>query len=100
MMRRAPQHAYQVLTKRPERIAPFLERTGETIPACCWLGVSVERQDFTNRIDLLRAVAAPVRFLSCEPLLGPLDLDLSGIGWVIVGGEWSGPRFERTGGIA
>ena len=45
VMRQAPQHAYQVLTKRPERVAPFLARTGETIPDCCWLGVSVERQD-------------------------------------------------------
>jgi protein gp37 len=90
VMRQAPQHAYQVLTKRPERVAPFLARTGEAIPDCCWLGVSVERLDFTNRIDLLRAVSARVRFLSCEPLLGPLDLDLSGINWVIVGGE-SGP---------
>ena len=89
-MRQAPNLAYQVLTKCPEQIEPFLERTGETIPACCWLGVSVERQDFTNRIDLLRAVPARVRFLPCEPLLGPLDLELSGIGWVIVGGE-SGP---------
>jgi protein gp37 len=90
VMRRAPQHIYQVLTKRPELIAPILARTGERIPDCCWLGVSVERQDFTNRIDLLRAVPASTRFLSCEPLLGPLDLDLDGIAWVIVGGE-TGP---------
>jgi protein gp37 len=54
------------------------------------MGVSVERQDYTRRIDLLRTVPAGIRFLSCEPLLGPLELDLNGINWVIVGGE-SGP---------
>jgi Protein of unknown function (DUF5131) len=91
VMRQAPQHAYQVLTKRPERVAPFLARTEAAIPDCCWLGVSVERQDYANRVDALRAISAPVRALSCEPLLGPLDLELSGIDWVIVGGE-SGPR--------
>jgi protein gp37 len=91
VMRQAPNHAYQVLTKRPERIAPFLARAGETIPDCCWLGVSVEPQDYASRVDALRSISAPVRALSCEPLLGPLNLDLNGIHWVIVGGE-SGPR--------
>jgi protein gp37 len=58
------------------------------------MGVSVENQRWTSRIDDLRRVPAKVRFLSCEPLLGPLRLDLRGIHWVIVGGE-SGPRARR-----
>ena len=58
------------------------------------MGVSVENQRWTRRIDDLRKVPAKVRFLSCEPLLGPLKLDLHGIHWVIVGGE-SGPRARR-----
>jgi protein gp37 len=52
-----------------------------------WMGVSVENQDYAHRVDYLRRVPAKVRFLSCEPLLGPLDLDLEHIHWVIVGGE-------------
>jgi protein gp37 len=56
-------------------------------PSHIWLGVSVETNAYRWRIDKLRAVPAPVRFLSCEPLLGPLDLDLSGIRWVIAGAE-------------
>jgi protein gp37 len=90
IMRQAPQHAYQVLTKRPERVLPFLERSCEPIPPSCWLGVSVERQDFTARVDLLRRIPARIRFLSCEPLLGPLELELDAVHLVIAGGE-SGP---------
>ena len=89
-MRRADWHQFQVLTKRPERaaeIAPLLEPW----PAHVWMGTSVENQRWTTRIDALRTIPAPVRFLSCEPLLGPLTLDLAGIHWVIAGGE-SGPR--------
>ena len=88
-MERAGRHTFQVLTKRPERaaaLAPSLPW-----PPNVWLGVSVENQRWTTRIDALRAIPAAVRFLSCEPLLGPLDLDLEGVGWVIAGGE-SGPR--------
>jgi protein gp37 len=74
------------LTKRDRRLtelAPQLEWTKNI-----WIGVSVENQEYTPRIDALRQVpAATVRFLSCEPLLGPLSLDLQGINWVIVGGE-------------
>lgn len=85
-----PQHTYQVLTKRARRLrrlAPSLNW-----PENLWIGVSVENELTMDRIDELRSVPAAVRFLSCEPLLGPLpDLDLTGIGWVIVGGE-SGPR--------
>ena len=85
-----PQHTYQVLTKRSSRlrkVAGLLEW-----PANLWMGVSVENGGALYRVADLRTVPASVRFLSCEPLLGPLDdLDLDGIGWVIVGGE-SGPR--------
>lgn len=81
-----PQHTYQVLTKRSTR---FRVIAGELDwPSNLWLGVSVENTDALARVDDLRAVPAAVRFLSCEPLLGPLpELDLAGIGWVIVGGE-------------
>lgn len=85
-----PQHTYQVLTKRSARlrkIADYLEW-----PANLWMGVSVEDEKRLSRVDDLRKAPAAVRFLSCEPLLGPLPrLDLTGIGWVITGGE-SGPR--------
>lgn len=86
VMEATPQHTYQVLTKRSRRVrrlAPSLNW-----PANLWLGVSVENEQVSYRVDDLRTVPAAVRFLSCEPLLGPLnDLDLDGIGWVIVGGE-------------
>jgi protein gp37 len=84
-----PQHTYQVLTKRSARLPKVAEQLDW--PANLWIGVSVEHADTMSRIEHLRAVPAAVRFLSCEPLIGPLDgLDLSGINWVIVGGE-SGP---------
>lgn len=89
VMVRAPQHRFQVLTKRAERLA---DAAGELPwPANVWMGVSVESAAYMHRIDRLRRVPAAVRFLSLEPLLGPLAaLDLTGIDWVIVGGE-SGP---------
>jgi protein gp37 len=84
-----PQHVFQVLTKRSGRlrkVAPALPW-----PRNVWMGVSVENQAVAGRIDDLRAVPAAVRFLSCEPLIGPLhELPLDGIHWIIVGGE-SGP---------
>jgi protein gp37 len=89
VMRRAHWHQFQVLTKRAER----LEELSRAIdwPANVWMGVSVENEDYTFRIDHLRRTGAAVKFLSLEPLLGPLGrLDLTGIDWVIVGGE-SGP---------
>jgi protein gp37 len=95
-MRASPQHTFQVLTKRSRRLrelAPELPW-----PRHVWIGVSVEDSRVLSRTDDLRAVPAPVRFLSCEPLIGPLDaLPLGGISWVIVGGE-SGPgaRPMRT----
>lgn len=89
-MRETPQHTYQLLTKRARRLRLLSEQLDW--PANAWVGTSVESIDEVHRVDDLRQVDAAVRFLSLEPLLGPLpDLDLNGIGWVIVGGE-SGPR--------
>jgi len=85
-MRECPQHTFQILTKRSARLrelAPSLEWRQNI-----WIGVSVESQATTFRIGDLQSVPALVRFISCEPLLGPIDhLPLSGIRWVIVGGE-------------
>jgi hypothetical protein len=80
-----PQHIYQILTKRPERMLEIASAVhwSDNI----WLGVSVESQDYVSRIDILRKMDVKVRFLSCEPLLSPLSLNLEGIDWVIVGGE-------------
>jgi protein gp37 len=89
-MQQTPQHTFQILTKRAER----LEKVAAQLewPANIWMGVSVENADYTWRIDHLRRVPAAVRFLSIEPLLGPItNLALDDIHWVIVGGE-SGPR--------
>lgn len=91
VMEACPQHVFQILTKRAERlseVAPLLPW-----PDNVWVGVSVETQKYTSRIDHLRRVPAKIRFLSCEPLLGPLELDLEGIHWVITGGE-SGRRHR------
>ena len=85
VMRRADWHTFQVLTKRPERAAALSSELPWSPNV--WMGTSVENQRFTNRIDDLRATGAAVKFLSCEPLLGPLRLRLDGIDWVIVGGE-------------
>ena len=85
-MTRANWHQYQILTKRAER----LEQLASSLPwgPHIWQGVSVENADYTFRIDHLRRTPVQVRFLSIEPLLGPIpELDLSGIHWVIVGGE-------------
>lgn len=90
VMSETPQHTYQVLTKRTKRlkrIAPKLDW-----PPNVWMGASVESAAYRFRIEHLRGVPAAVRFVSAEPLLGPLgDVDLDGIDWVIAGGE-SGPR--------
>lgn len=94
VMVETPQHQYQVLTKRPERalrLAPELPW-----PDNLWMGTSVESMDVAGRVDALRRIPAAVRFISAEPLLGPLEeLDLSGIDWVIGGGE-SGPDFRAV----
>jgi len=90
VMQRCPHHQFQVLTKRSRRLrdlAPFLPW-----PPNVWMGVSIENEQVLGRIDDLVHVPAAIRFLSCEPLLGPLPhLPLDGIHWVIVGGE-SGPN--------
>lgn len=90
VMAATPQHTYQLLTKRARRLrrlAPHLDW-----PPNVWMGVSVESEKVLNRVDNLREVPAAVRFLSCEPLLGPLPgLNLDGIHWAITGGE-SGPK--------
>ncbi|WP_433474928.1 DUF5131 family protein [Spirillospora sp. CA-142024] len=89
VMADTPRHTYQVLTKRARRLR--LLAGDLPWPANVWMGVSVEDRSQVHRIDDLRAVPAAVRFLSLEPLLGPLPgLDLNEVGWVIAGGE-SGP---------
>ncbi|MFF0087383.1 DUF5131 family protein [Streptomyces canus] len=89
VMSQTPQHTYQVLTKRARRLRQVADRL--QWPANLWMGVSVESAKELPRVDDLRQVPATVKFLSCEPLLGPLDgLELTGIDWVIAGGE-SGP---------
>lgn len=89
---KTPEHQYQVLTKRPEEISGFLARTGVALPNNVWLGVTVEHQKTAHRIDLLRDAPAAIRFLSLEPLIAPgiSKLGLTGVHWVIAGGE-SGP---------
>lgn len=90
VMRRASWHQFQILTKRSERLAAFRPKGGW--PQNVWMGVSVETAAYRDRIDHLRLAGPAVRFLSLEPLLGPLpSLDLRSIDWVIVGGE-SGPH--------
>jgi protein gp37 len=89
VMKRAHWHRFQVLTKRAERLLNL----SEELPWAknIWMGVSVESESYTYRIDCLRDTDAEIKFLSLEPLLGPLEnLQLKGIHWVIVGGE-SGP---------
>ena len=88
----APQHTFQILTKRAERMAAFFAEFG-TAPSNAWLGTTVEdRRHGVPRLDWLRQVPARIRFVSAEPLLEDLGtLDLTGIHWVIVGGE-SGPK--------
>lgn len=115
VMAATPQHTYQILTKRPERMARILSTYGWWTEVLCnalnltdrpqptqtqadgcallnaWLGTSIESDDHVWRADALRATPAAVRFISAEPLLGPLpSLDLTGIDWMILGGE-SGP---------
>ncbi len=88
-MRSTPQHNYQILTKRAERLEKV---AGDLIwPENVWMGVSVENSDYQYRIEHLRRIDAAVKFLSLEPLIGPLNnLNLTKINWVIAGGE-SGP---------
>ena len=88
VMRETPRHSYQILTKRPDRMAHFLEnKIGDVLPNV-WLGTSVENRKVTDRINYLQRVKAIISFISFEPLIGSVgDVDLSGIDWAIVGGE-------------
>ncbi|MGN6215854.1 MAG: DUF5131 family protein [Solirubrobacterales bacterium] len=89
VMRKADWHIFQILTKRHERLLELCDRL--PWPSNVWIGVSIENRRFVHRADYLRQVPAAVRFISAEPLLGPLEaLDLTGIDWLIAGGE-SGP---------
>lgn len=86
VMNACPQHQFQLLTKRPERAA----RLADELPWTenIWFGTSIENMEVARRADALRSVPASVRFISAEPLLGPLDqLDVTDIDWVIGGGE-------------
>ncbi len=93
VMVRAPWHIFQVLTKRAERLATLAP--GLPWPSNVWQGVSVENARYVSRVGFLQRVPATIRFLSVEPLIGPIhELPLEGIHWVIVGGE-SGPGHRR-----
>lgn len=93
VMVRAEQHTFQVLTKRHERLAQLAPEL--PWPRNVWMGVTIENRRFVHRADALREVPAAVRFISAEPLLGPLErLGLAGVDWLIAGGE-SGPRHRR-----
>jgi protein gp37 len=86
IMNKASWHRFQILTKRPERVIELNKKLRWA--ANIWMGTSVENEDYTFRIDLLRKTSAKVKFLSLEPLLGPLpNLNLTKIDWIIVGGE-------------
>jgi protein gp37 len=90
VMGRCPQHTFQILTKRPGRMANLVQPLRQ-LPNV-WLGTSVESADYLGRLDELRRVSAAIRFVSFEPLLGSVaSASLRGIGWAIVGGE-SGPK--------
>jgi protein gp37 len=94
LWKKTPWLDWQMLTKRAERIAAGLPSDWGEGYANVWLGVSIENNDYVWRADHLRAIPATVRFISYEPALGPLDrLDLSGVDWLIYGGE-SGPKFR------
>jgi protein gp37 len=99
----APQHTFQILTKRPEQARDFYRAAGKSIPELpnVWLGVSIENSRYTWRANILREIPVAVRFISAEPLLGSLfdsrgqrvPLELTAIDWLIAGGE-SGPRYR------
>src|SRR5579864_3196838 len=91
IMQRANWHTYQVLTKRPKKMAEFSELYAKyfgNIPSHIWMGTSVENRENVKRMDELRKVKCNVRFISFEPLIGQVgEVDLSGIHWAIIGGE-------------
>ncbi|MGF7171641.1 protein gp37 [Sphingobium xanthum] len=91
VMKATPRHDYQLLTKRPDRMRQILSSPDFEVLPNVWLGTSVESQDVVSRIDELRATPAAIRFISFEPLIGPIkSANLDRIAWAIVGGE-SGP---------
>jgi protein gp37 len=91
----APQHTFQVLTKRPARAWKYFQR--RPVPANVWLGTTIEDNAHAFRADFLRRIDVPVRFISAEPLLAPLpDLNLEGIAWLIVGGESGSHLWNAT----
>ncbi|WP_417834707.1 phage Gp37/Gp68 family protein [Thalassospira xiamenensis] len=88
VMGHTPHHNYQILTKRPDRMLEILSRNKHGVLPNVWLGTSVENSDVISRIDYLRDVPAAIRFISFEPLIGDVGhVNLTGIGWAIVGGE-------------
>jgi protein gp37 len=88
VMRRTPHHSYQILTKRPERMAALVRSKIEIILPNVWLGTSIENEQTSARVEALRAVPAVIRFISFEPLIAPVGkIDLADIHWAIVGGE-------------
>lgn len=92
VMQDTPRHTYQVLTKRASRLPRLADKL--TWPDNLWMGTSVEDAEEAHRVDSLRQVPVAIRWISAEPLLGPLDdLDLTGISWVVIGGE-SGPIYR------
>jgi protein gp37 len=94
VMERAHWHTFQILTKRPGRMREVLTRSSFDMLPNVWLGTSVENAEYVSRIDELRQIPAVIRFISFEPLIGPVGrVDLTGIHWAIVGGE-SGPRVR------
>ncbi len=87
----ADRHVYQILTKRPDNMRQIVESLGLKAAPHIWLGTSVENKHYAERVSILRTVPATIRFVSFEPLLGPVGpVDLSDIHWAIIGGE-SGP---------
>lgn len=83
-----PRHTYMLLTKRPDTLKRRIAAVGGVLPPHIWVGVTIERDDYCWRADILREIPAPIRWISAEPMLGPLpSLDLAGIAWVVTGGE-------------
>lgn len=101
VMKEAHWHQFQILTKRPELMKSYFERTGRVqggclgiIPPNIWIGTSIENSDYLHRLQILKQIPGHMKFVSFEPLLGRIgDVDLKGIDWVIVGGE-SGLHFR------
>ena len=92
VMTECPQHHFQVLTKRPDRMAQLFAHGEITVLPNVWVGTSVESAEVVNRVEHLKKIKEATKFISFEPLIGPVtEIDLQGVHWAIVGGE-SGPR--------